>query len=275
MLFRGVINDLQFEFAQDHKLCLVRAEESSAKTFLMKSLQQCSFNGFSYHYYGWKNYKDINWMAGILYNRTAVVCFDDADLYIHDIMRYIDLIKANLVIIAKSENIAAIQKKMRNGVLYQVSPRAGTFRLQACPRHCVYCGRELPSHMLTSDHLIPQSFCNEFLPGAALKEHHSNKVDACFSCNRDKSVDILIPNYFKSGWMRYMIPEQIGAYSDTFVELLAVKKEEVISWIYNKNMLSHGTRINYNVARKQIESDLEFFLKRYCERKPGEFWRLV
>lgn len=140
---------------------------------------------------------------------------------------------------------------------------------------CPYCGYTLDEREFTRDHIIPQSFCNQFLYGSDVRDSYFNRVDICFSCNRDKSNDIWIPHYSPNGWMRNLSEELIKGYSELFVEVLKVRKEEVKWWMYAKNILSHtDTVIRYAVAEKAIEKDLENFLIRYIWNTKYNNWKL-
>lgn len=267
---------LQFRAAIGDRVCMVRSDLFTAKTFVLKTLQEARFNGFRYVYYGWKNYNTINWNGGSLYDRYSIVVFDDADLYISEIIRGLPTFKSYVIVVASAVSLSAVSKKNIKAVQYGVYTEGCTFSLNPTPMKCAYCGGTFDYSQLTVDHMIPQNFCNTFMPGAAIKEHYKNKVRVCFTCNRDKSDDILIPNYRADGWMKNMLPEQIGNYSEIFVELLDAQYENVVNWIYAKNMCSHVRyKIEYATARKIIEDEMELFLNRYIDRKPGNYWVLI
>lgn len=269
-------NGLRFAISLNHQICVIHSEDSTAKTFVLKSLQGAQFNGYSYTYYSWNNYKTIDWYGGALYKRINIVVMDDADLYIESILRVLSTVKSILIIVTNRSNASLILRSSVKAKSYHVTLENALFTVKACPAICCYCGQVFDSTQLTIEHIIPKKFCDTYLPGAAIKEHRHNKIMTCFPCNRSKSDDLWIPNYTRVGWMRYMTPEQVGGYSKIFVELLQAKKEEVIYWIYVKNMQSHVKhRIDYVMARSIIEKELEFFLRRYLDRSPGDWWVMV
>ena len=270
------MNGINFSASINDKLCLVKEEDFTAKSFLMKSLEAAIFSGFRYKYRCWKDYREIDWFGGILYDRYGVLCLDDADLYIQNIMRVLPTAKCTLIVIASESTLSLIRHEVKSAVDYEIRSGSSSLLLCAKPRICAYCGCEFPASQLTVDHIIPQSFCNKYMPGATIRDHHANRIQCCFNCNREKSEDIRIPDYTKSGWMRYMTDEQRGAYSNIFVQLLSAEYDNVVEWIYWKNMRSHTKQyINYQKAKEQINKEIEFFLKRYLDRKPGEYWALI
>lgn len=267
---------ITFRLNLDHQICAIQSDDSQGKSYVLKSLRDANFRGFKYFYYGWDSYKRIDWFGGALYDRYAVVTFDDADLYINEILRVIPTMKCSILVVASRANCSAILRKFIKAKSYQIRLDNATFIVQPCPAVCAYCGRMFPSSRLTTEHIIPQKFCNTFMPGASIKNHYRNKVLTCFECNRNKSDDIWIPIYTKAGWMRHMTPEQIGGYSDIFVQLLNAQYKNVVNWIFVKNMQSHSPyKLDYEESKKLIESELEFFLRRYLDRKPGEYWLLI
>lgn len=140
---------------------------------------------------------------------------------------------------------------------------------------CPYCGYWFDESEFTIDHIIPQSFCNAYLKNTDVKDSYFNKVKICFSCNRNKSNDIYIPDYHPSGWMRNLSMELIKGYSELFVAVLRVRREEVMWWIYARNIRSHtNVNISYPQAEKAIEEDLVRFLRRYIWKQQYKDWEL-
>lgn len=267
---------ITYRLSLNDKIAVIRSDDNFAKTYFLKSLLDAQFAGRQYCYYNWSNYKKINWLSGVMYNKFNVITLDDADLYIHSIIQYIPYIKASLIIVCNQTNASNILRADYRARLYKITLDNATYTLSPKPAICAYCGQEFPAKLLTTEHIIPRSFCNRYIYGTPILEHHWNKVYTCFECNRRKSDDILIPKYNKSGWMRYMTPEQIGGYSDIFVDLLLTKSNEVMDWIFVKNMQSHtNVKLDYIKCREAIEEDVKFFLTRYTERKPGEYWKLI
>lgn len=276
MYIRHSVNGIQFHLTIQDRLCVIQANDYTAKSFVLKSMLSAQFNGYSYHYYNWNNYKTVNWYGGPLYDRYSIIVFDDADLYVTQVLSVLETARAIIIVVAKQDNSSLVLRKSRNAVLYELTCKDAVFTMRPKPRTCAYCGRVFGSTQLTVDHMIPKNFCDIYMPGAAIREHYYNKVLVCFDCNRRKSDDIWIPNYSKVKWMRYMTPEQIGGYSKIFVDLLKAQKENVINWIYAKNMQSHVRyKIKYEDARPVIEKEIEFFLYRYLDRSPGDWWELI
>lgn len=270
------IGGIQFSVYINNRICIIRKEDSTAKSFVLKSLAEAEFNGYKCLYYDWSNYKSIDWFGGSLYDRYSVIIFDDADLYASQLVQYLELSKCHSIVVVNSSNASSLMRKYRMAEYYDVRCNNANFIVKQVPHKCAYCGKVFAASQLTADHIIPQNFCNTFMPGAPIKEHYLNKVRVCFDCNRSKSDDIWIPNFTKKGWMKYMTPEQIGGYSDIFVNLLNAQYDNVVKWIFVKNMQSHVSyRLDYEVSKKMIEEELEFFLRRYLDRKPGEYWALI
>lgn len=142
--------------------------------------------------------------------------------------------------------------------------------LQKCP----YCGYMLDSYEFTIDHIIPQSFCKSYLSGSGVKNAYYNKVKVCFSCNRNKSQEIWIPSYSLDGWMRNLDENFIEGYSRIFFEVLKVRKDEVIHWIFLYNYLAHS---DYSLDKiktiKEIEKALEVFLWHYIWNNKYGLWK--
>lgn len=267
---------IQFFLSISHQICVLQSEDNEAKSFVLKSLLGAQFNGFKYIYYDWRTYKTIDWFGGHIYDRYSVVVFDDADLYINSVLRVIPSMKCTAIIVANRSNSSMVLRGSVKAKSYEIVCDNASFTLRPCPSICAYCGRVFPDSRLTTEHIIPQKFCDTYMPGAPIKNHYRNRLLTCFECNRKKSDDILIPMYNKSGWMKYMTREQVGGYSDIFVSLLSAQHENVVNWIYVKNMQSHVPyKLNYEETRKLIESEIEFFLRRYIDRKPGEYWALI
>lgn len=276
MKVTNMIGGVQFSAYINSRICIIRSEDSTAKSFMLKSLSSAEFNGFKYKYYNWNTYRLIDWFGGSLYDRYSVIAFDDADLYASQLMQYLELAKCYSIVVLNAGNASSLMRKFRTAEYYDIRCSNAHLILRQVPHKCAYCGKVFAASQLTADHIIPQNFCNTFMPGASIKEHYLNKVRVCFDCNRAKSDDIWIPNFTKNGWMKYMTPEQIGGYSDIFVNLLNAQYENVVKWIFVKNMQSHiGYRLDYQESRKLIEEELEFFLRRYLDRKPGEYWLLI
>lgn len=140
---------------------------------------------------------------------------------------------------------------------------------------CPYCGYTLDESEFTIDHLIPQSFCKQYLGGSDVKDSYYNRVEVCFSCNRDKSNDIWIPDYSTTGWMRNLNKDFIEGHSRLFFEVLKVRKDEMKWWIYAKNVLSHTDKmIRYPVAEVAIDKDLANFLTRFIWKCKYKDWEL-
>lgn len=140
---------------------------------------------------------------------------------------------------------------------------------------CPYCGYLLDESEFTVDHIIPQSFCNAYLKNTDVKDSYYNRVKICFSCNRNKSNDIYIPDYSPTGWMRNLDKDLIKGYSELFVEVLQVRRVEVMWWIYARNIRSHtDAKIPYPVAEVAIEQDLVYFLRRYIWKKKYIDWEI-
>lgn len=276
MFVKHLIHGISFAASISDKVCLVNQDDFTAKSFLMKSLENAQFNGYHYKYVCWNNYRQLNWYGGLLYDRYSIVCLDDADLYIQSLLSIIGSIKCVIIVIASAPTLSMIKREIRTAVDYEVRSGEASLSLNPKPRICAYCGSEFPASQLTVDHIIPQSFCNKYMPGASIKEHYANRLMCCFSCNRDKSENILIPDYTRRGWMRFMTDEQRGKYSDIFVQLLQAEYDNVVEWIYWKNMRSRSySYVSWQQASEQIEADIKFFLERYLDRKPGEYWALI
>lgn len=140
---------------------------------------------------------------------------------------------------------------------------------------CPYCGYLLGENEFTIDHIIPQSFCRAYLKNTDVKDSYYNRVKICFSCNRNKSNDIYIPDYSPTGWMRNLDVDLIKGYSELFVEVLKVRRVEVMWWIYARNIMSHtDTKIPYPVAEVAIEKDLVYFLHRYIWKQRYKDWEI-
>lgn len=276
MFVSNVQNGVKFNAYINSRICIVKSEDYTAKSFVLKSLLKAQFNGYRYSYYNWATYKNINWNGGQLYDRYSVITFDDADLYIQQVIRYLEVVKCTVIVVANSSNASAIMRRYKYAEYYEIACENASFYLRQVPTRCAYCGKVFAASQLTADHIIPQKFCDTYMPGATIKEHFYNKCRVCFACNRAKSDDIWIPNYRSDRWMRFMTPEQVGGFSDIFVQLLQAHYDDVVWWIYRKNMQSHVRyKIKFEEVKPVIEEELKFFLQRYLDRKPGEYWDLI
>lgn len=276
MWLSAVNGAITFNATIDDRICVIQSDNSTAKSFLLKSLSGASAGGYSYYYNKWDNYTTFDWYHGVIYDRFAIVAFDDADQCIQTLLKIIPYMKCTIILVLNKTNTSVILNKMPTAVRYEVRSLGTTFTLAPKPDICAYCGKVFDGTSLTVDHIIPQNFCDTYMPGTNVREHIRNKIKVCFNCNRKKSDDIWIPNFTRKGWMKYMTPEQIGGYSKVFVEVLYSQYDAIVWWIYVKNMQSHVRhKIDYECARPLIEKELQFFLKRFIDRKSGDWWELV
>lgn len=267
---------LTFNATIDDRVCIIQSDGSTAKSFLLKSLVGSYSGGYNYYYNCWSNYTTFDWYHGAIYDRYSVVAFDDADQCIHTLLKMIPYMKCFMILVLNSVNSNAVIRSVPTAVRYEVKSSGTTFTLAPKPDICAYCGHVFDGTRLTVDHIIPQHFCDTYMPGTNVRDHLRNKIKVCFDCNRNKSDDIWIPNFTRRGWMKYMTPEQIGGYSKVFVAVLSTHYEQIVWWIYAKNIQSHTRRkIPYEYARPMIEKELKFFLERFLDRKPGDWWELV
>lgn len=275
MNIQYINSGIKFSASIRHRVCVIEGECRS-KTFFLKNLLSAEFNGYRYSYYDWRTYKTLNWFSGELYDKYKVIALDDADLYTNSLLRVIQATKATILVVADKANASAIIRNFPKAKTYCITCDNAQFMIKPKPSRCAYCGKEFGASQLTVEHIIPRNFCDTYIPGATIRDHYFNKCLVCFDCNRAKSDDIWIPNYRSDRWMRHMTEEQIGGYSDIFVQLLNAQYDNVVWWIYLKNMQSHVRyRIDFKDVKPIIEEELKFFLNRYIDRKPGNYWVLI
>lgn len=128
---------------------------------------------------------------------------------------------------------------------------------------------------LTVDHIIPRSFCDTYLKGSAVREAYFNRTKVCFSCNRDKSNELWIPNFYGNGWMRYLDTLFIKEHARIFAQVILARHEYVAWWIFLKNIRTKNKNISWDVAKCYIEKDLYNFARIYNDKCKYNDWNLI
>ena len=94
--------DLTYTIDLQDKVCVLMGNSGEGKTFLFDKIfdlqQSCDL---VYRFFNWKNYKTINWDELKLLDESALIVFDNADLYLVGQKDNVDSLRATVIISCK------------------------------------------------------------------------------------------------------------------------------------------------------------------------------